>query len=86
MPTKLFDDINTTDGEEEFISNVLKDDKLPTTANIHQQKAQTLAIFRLAKEIENSTISNDKSSRAMLFLTLALVFVGVGQILVAFLK
>lgn len=86
MATKLFDDKNLTEGEKEFISNILKDDKTLEVGSLYMQRAQTLATLRLAKEIEESTLSNNRSSRAMNWLTGALVFIGVCQVIVTVLS
>lgn len=83
MATKLFDSLNLTDGEVEFISNVLKDDKPVGVGSLYMQRAQILASLRLAKEIEKATSSNDKSANAMKCLTGALVFIGACQVAVA---
>lgn len=84
MPTKLFDNKEITDGETEFISNVLCDDKTLEVASVYQKQAQTLAILRLAKEIECSTKTNNKSSLALNLLTGALVFVGIVNLIIMY--
>lgn len=76
MPTKLFDSLELTKGEEDFVHNVLKDG----VALTYVQRAQTLATLRLAKEIENFSKASNKSSKSLNWLTFGLVFVGVVQI------
>lgn len=80
--TKLFDSLELHDGEKEFVSNVLKDDKPINVGTLYIQRAQVLTTLRLAKEIEKSTDSNNKSSRAMNLLTGAMVFLGICQLAV----
>lgn len=79
MSTNLFKPGDLTHGEAEFISNVLKDDKTLDVGSLYMQRAQAIATLRLAKEIERSTASNNKASKAMNSLTGALVFVGALQ-------
>lgn len=83
MPTKLFENDILTEGEQTFVDNVLLDDKSGQSGTIYYQKAQALATLKLAKQIEKSTISSNKSSFAMNLLTGALVFVGICQVVVA---
>jgi len=81
MPSKLFVQMEEqlSEGEKEFISNVLKDDKTLDVKSVYVAQAQVLATLRLAKEIEASSKSNDKHSNAMKRLTIALVVVGIIQ-------
>jgi hypothetical protein len=85
MPTKLFDHMKLTEGEKEFVSNVLRDDLASDTSGLLQmQRAQTLATLRLAKEIEESSSASSKTSTALNYLTGALVFVGLVQAFLLF--
>lgn len=81
--TNLFEDKDLSIKEKEFVKNILKDDKTPSVGSLYMQRAQALVTLRLAKEIEKSTISNNKSSKSMNRLTGALVFISLVQIIIA---
>ncbi|MHB8065803.1 MAG: hypothetical protein ACYDG2_24835 [Ruminiclostridium sp.] len=78
--SNIFKNLNLTDEEQAFIKNIKQD--LGIDGNlIMSQKANALATFYLAKQIEESNKSNDKSSNRMFWLTIVLaVFAGVQAI------
>lgn len=83
MATKLFDNMKITEGEEEFIKNVLLDDKMPNVKAVYMQQAQVLATLKLSKQIEMASLESDKHTKRMNRLTLALVVFGGCQVIVA---
>lgn len=82
MPTKIFNNLKMTENEDEFVSNILRDDKQQGKYNVTLHQGEILATLRLAKEVEESRYSSDKSSKAMNRLTGALVFLGFCQVAV----
>ncbi|NLD46479.1 MAG: hypothetical protein GX660_04670 [Clostridiaceae bacterium] len=86
MSTKLFDGFDLTDGEDEFISNVLKDDKMLDVKSVYMQQAQILATLRYAKELERASIASNKQACIMKWLTGALVFFAAVEALAVILE
>lgn len=85
MSTKLFDNVNLTDGEKEFVHNVLLD-KYIDLDKVYCQKADVLATLLLAKRTEEATKQNAKTSKVMIWLTIGLVFAGLVQVAIAILN
>lgn len=80
----LFSNVDLTDEEYKFIKSILEIDG-NANQNYSQRKI-VLSIFHLSKNIEKSSESNDKHSSKMFWLTLALVFFGLIQVIELILK
>ncbi len=81
MPTNLFDGFELNEGQREFEKNILTDSKVLENQIAYTQKTQVIATLILAKGIEKSTKSNDKSSKRMFWLTVILAVCAILQVL-----
>lgn len=77
MFKKKFKDLTTE--ELDFITEANYAASIGNNGFDMAEKYKVLASFYLAKQIEQSNISNDKHSKAMKWLTYGLVFIGAVQ-------
>lgn len=85
MFTKKFDDI--TEEEIKFIEEVIAAPGEVSHTNFSMSdKYKILSSFYLAKQIDASSNSNDKHSKAIRWLTVALVIVGLSQAIAVCIK
>lgn len=76
----MFNKFKKTQDEQEFIENVDASGAGPMdSSSVHT----VLAIYYLAKQIEASSESNDRSSNRMFWLTIVIGFFAACQVIVA---
>lgn len=83
---RLFNNLDTTNEEIDYINSVLNIDASNEKNTIYLQRKVSLSILFLAKQIEASSKSNDRNAKRMYWLTLVLGAFGLVQLAELILK